>query len=144
MKQPEDNLTLDLALEDSAKKTKSRTKQIKLPDGFKLEGDTLTSPAGSTWGFDPATPARGRGRPPKGDAAMTAAQRQRDYRERLRFQAAGLYSEVIPEASTAALLESLRLSLQILDSDDASNKRARKTIAASTLREIATRYGIKL
>lgn len=142
MKQPEDKSTFELELDAGTKARQPRTKKTKLPEGFKLEEGTLSSPAGSTWGLDPTGPARGRGRPPNGQFAMTAAERQKAYRERVKKEAYTARARQLDDTSTVAVIKILHTALVDLDLGKfTANNRTR---AEQAIAELAKRYELDL
>ena len=82
------------------------------------------------------------GRPPKQGAALTPAQRQRAYRERLNKALDG--ATVNPgTATTAALLASLKHHCNSIDTQPDHADIARR-LAAPVIRELCERYTIQL
>ena len=87
---------------------------------------------------------RSRGRPPKGEAAMSPAERQRAYRERQRAAVSEAASD-LSTASRTTLVRLLASSLLRLDSLPSAQGRAGERITASrVLRELVARYRLKL
>jgi hypothetical protein len=88
-----------------------------------------------------STPKRP-GRPPKQGGALTPAQRQRAYRERL--VTAQDNAMLKPElATTAALLASLKHQFQSIDTQPDHAEIARRLVAP-VIRELCDRYKIQL
>jgi hypothetical protein len=82
------------------------------------------------------------GRPPKAGAALTPAQRQRAYRERLNKALDG--ATVNPStANTAALLACLKHHLNSIDTQPDHADIARRLVAP-VIAELISRYKIKL
>ena len=88
-----------------------------------------------------STPKRP-GRPPKQGAALTPAERQRAYRERL-VQTQDNAMLKPGAATTAALLASIRHFCSRIDSDTDSADISR-WLVAPVIRELCDRYKIKL
>jgi hypothetical protein len=82
------------------------------------------------------------GRPPKAGAALTPAQRQRAYRERL-LQAQDNATLKPGAATTAALLASLKHHCHSIDTRPDHADIARR-LAAPVVRELCDRYTIQL
>lgn len=100
---------------------------------------TSRKPRPSTKAEEPARP----GRKPKGDRAMTGAERQRLYRERVEkatIEAVADYSN----ASRVTLIALLNDSLAGLDdaSKAARSQQMRRKIAAGVIDELRRRYGL--
>jgi predicted P-loop ATPase/GTPase len=88
-----------------------------------------------------STPKRP-GRPPKAGAALTAAERQRAYRERL-VTAQDNAMLKPKEATTMALLASLKHHCNSIDTQPDHADIARR-LAAPVIRELCDRYKIQL
>lgn len=88
------------------------------------------------------TPAKKAGRPPKAGAALTPAERQRAYRERL-VQAQDNAMLKPGSASTAALLASIKHFCQRIDTDTESADISRR-LAKPLIVELCARYKIQL
>lgn len=92
----------------------------------------------------PEPPTTRRGRPPAGNRAMTPAERQRAYRQRMqRAELDSIGAEA--EASRVTLLGSLAHALAQLDTDRPADQQAATRLSAGRIiREIVTRYEIEL
>ena len=88
-----------------------------------------------------STPKRP-GRPPKAGAALTPAQRQRAYRERL-VQAQDKATLKPQDATTTALLASIKHHCASIDTQPDHADIARR-LAVPLIRELCDRYKIKL
>jgi hypothetical protein len=88
------------------------------------------------------SPPKRPGRPPKAGAALTPAQRQRAYRERL-VQAQSDAMLKPSEASTTALLASIKHFCESIDTQPDHADIARR-LAKPVIAELCNRYKIKL
>lgn len=86
-----------------------------------------------------------RGRPAKHGVAMTAAERQREYRRRQAQKARSTMSSELGEQSTATLIEALRISLSVIDDENqAQHHPSRRGMAASAVHELIRRYELPM
>ena len=90
------------------------------------------------------TPAhKPRGRPASGKPALTAAQRQRAYRQRLKSEPVEAQGQVTP-LRRAALVRLLSEQLVVLDDAQQVDEHSRaRWQLGRIMRELVTRYGIE-
>lgn len=91
--------------------------------------------------FDPPTPRGKGGRPRLGIEPLTATQRQKRYRDRLKagFVVSDITGQTVPHL-LAALASGLRA---LRDAPDSNETRDARAVVARIMRELAQRHGIE-
>jgi hypothetical protein len=91
-----------------------------------------------------AAPVKTPGRPPKGSQAMTGAERQAALRRRQREAAMTAYGHPQGQPTPAILAALGRLLVKLDDPEQASGHATLRDMASGTVRELVTRYKLKV